>query len=252
MWRAIRENADMTSDRWHKLTYWPLIVASFAFIVAYSWQVIAELRGVPRIITTLIILITWIVFFVDYLVQLSLASEKGPWFRRHLFALAVVIVPALKPLRLLRVLTLFHPFGRSAGDALRARLMIYGFASALMAVYIAALSVLEAERSSSEANITNFGDAIWWAFVTITTVGYGDFTPVTVAGRVVAVLLMLSGVAVLGITTATLASWVAERATAGHAEYQPATRAEVRELSAQLAALGAPTDASTAPPAPKS
>lgn len=241
----------MTSDRWHKLTYWPLIVASFAFIIAYSWQVIAELRGVPRIIAATVILATWVVFVVDYLVQLSMAPQKGPWFRKHLFALAVVIVPALKPLRLLRVLTLFHPFGRSAGDALRARLMIYGFASALMVVYIAALSVLEAERASADANITNFGDAIWWAFVTITTVGYGDFTPVTVGGRIVAVLLMLSGVAVLGITTATLASWVAERATAGHAEYQPATRAEVLALSDQLAALGAPTDASAAPSPPK-
>mgnify|MGYP001050951979 CR=1 FL=1 len=248
---AIRENADMTSDRWQKLTYWPLIVASFAFIVAYSWQVIAELRGVPRIVTATVILVTWIIFVADYLVQLSLAPKKGSWFRKHLFALAVVIIPAFKPLRLLRVLTLLHPFGRSAGDALRARLMIYGFASALMVVYIAALSVLEAERASPDANITNFGDAVWWAFVTITTVGYGDFTPVTVAGRVVAVLLMLSGVAVLGITTATLASWVAERATAGHAEFQPATRAEVRELSAQLAALGAPADASATPSPPK-
>ncbi|WP_103662795.1 potassium channel family protein [Microbacterium sp. CJ77] len=236
----------MTPERWQKLTYWPLIVASFAFIVAYSWQVIAELRGGPRIITATIILVTWVVFAADYLVQLSMAPKKGVWFRAHLFALAVVIIPALKPLRLLRVLTLFHPFGRSAGDALRARLMIYGVASALMVIYIAALSVLEAERASPDANITSFGDAIWWAFVTITTVGYGDFTPVTVAGRVVAVLLMFSGVAVLGISTATLASWVAERATAGHEEYQPATRAEVSRLSAQLAALGAPAD----PPAP--
>ena len=235
----------MTPDRWQKLTYWPLIVASFAFIVAYSWQVIAELRGVPRLITGTIILVTWIVFFGDYLVQLAMAPKKGVWFRAHLFALAVVIVPALKPLRLLRVLTLFHPFGRSAGDALRARLMIYGVAAALMVIYIAALSVLEAERASPDANITNFGDAIWWAFVTITTVGYGDFTPVTVAGRVVAVLLMFSGVAVLGISTATLASWVAERATAGHEEYQPATRAEVRKISAQLTALGAPADSSS-------
>jgi voltage-gated potassium channel len=232
----------MTTERWQKLTYWPLIVASFAFIVAYSWQVIAELRGAPRVLTSTVILVTWIMFVADYLVQLSLAPKKGVWFRAHLFALAVVVIPALKPLRLLRVLTLFHPFRRSAGDALRARLMIYGVASALMVVYIAALSVLEAERASANANITNFGDAIWWAFVTITTVGYGDFTPVTVVGRVFAVGLMLSGVAVLGISTATLASWVAERATAGHEEYQPATRAEVRRLSAQLAALGAPPD----------
>ena len=114
VWRGVRENADMTTERWQKLTYWPLIVASFAFIVAYSWQVIAELRGAPRVVTSTVILVTWIMFVADYLVQLSLAPKKGPWFRAHLFALAVVVIPALKPLRLLRVLTLFHPFRRSA------------------------------------------------------------------------------------------------------------------------------------------
>ena len=237
----------MTQERWHKLTYWPLMAASFAFIVAYSWQVIAELHGPPRVLTSSVVFVTWAMFVADYLVQLALAPKKGEWFRRHLFALAVVAIPALKPLRLLHVLTLFHPFGRSAGDALRARLMIYGISSALIVVYIAALSVLEAERASPHANITNFGDAIWWAFVTITTVGYGDFTPVTVIGRVIAVGLMLSGVVVLGITTATIASWVAQRATAGHDEFQPASRAQVHELSAQIAALGATADVSPAP-----
>ncbi|HAQ58955.1 MAG TPA: hypothetical protein DCR63_00080, partial [Microbacterium sp.] len=64
--------------------------------------------------------------------------------------------------------------------------------------------------------------------------------------RVIAVGLMLSGVAVLGISTATLASWVAERATAGHAEYQPATSAEVQALSAQITALD--TRAKESPP----
>ena len=62
---------------------------------------------------------------------------------------------------------------------------------------MAALGVLDAERASPDANIVTFGDAIWWAFVTITTVGYGDYYPVTTPGRVVAVLLMAGGVAVL-------------------------------------------------------
>jgi voltage-gated potassium channel len=224
----------MTEDRWEKLTYWPLIAASLIFTVAYSWQVIAELRGPDRLVTESLIFITWLMFVVDYVVRLSLASDRGRWFRRHIFDLVVVLVPALRPLRLLRVLTVFHVLRRTAGSALRSRIMIYGAAAAIMLIYLAALSVLEAERASPEANITNFWDALWWAFVTITTVGYGDYTPVTFLGRLVAVGLMIGGVAVVGTVTATLASWVAERAARGHEDELPATRAEIHEMSARL------------------
>jgi voltage-gated potassium channel len=57
-----------------------------------------------------------------------------------------------------------------------------------------------------DANITDFGDAIWWAVTTMTTVGYGDRYPVTSAGRMVAFALMIGGIALLGTATATLAS----------------------------------------------
>lgn len=71
-----------------------------------------------------------------------------------------------------------------------------------------ALGVLDAEQNDPNANIKNFGDAIWWATTTITTVGYGDYYPVTLTGRLVAVGLMISGVAVVGVVTASLASWL--------------------------------------------
>lgn len=70
--------------------------------------------------------------------------------------------------------------------------------------------MLEAERFAEGSKITTFGDAIWWAIVTITTVGYGDLYPVTLLGRVIAVVLMLSGIVVIGILTAALASWLVE------------------------------------------
>lgn len=56
--------------------------------------------------------------------------------------------------------------------------------------------VLQAERAATSANIQTAGDAIWWAYVTITTVGYGDRFPVTLAGRLVGILVMTTGVAV--------------------------------------------------------
>jgi voltage-gated potassium channel len=56
--------------------------------------------------------------------------------------------------------------------------------------------VLQAESASESANITTAGDAIWWAYVTITTVGYGDRFPVTTGGRLVGIMVMTTGVAV--------------------------------------------------------
>ena len=53
------------------------------------------------------------------------------------------------------------------------------------------------EHEHKGANITNLGDAFWWAFETVTTVGYGDYTPVTVVGRVIAVIVMFSGIGIV-------------------------------------------------------
>jgi voltage-gated potassium channel len=78
----------------------------------------------------------------------------------------------------------------------------------------AALAVLDAERSSPNANISDFGDAIWWAVTTMTTVGYGDQYPVSGAGRLVAFGRMIGGIALLGTVTATLASWLVETVAA--------------------------------------
>ncbi len=75
-----------------------------------------------------------------------------------------------------------------------------------MVLFVASLAVLEAERPNPQANITTFGDALWWAVTTVTTGGYGDHYPITTTGRLVAVGLMLAGITLLGILTASLAS----------------------------------------------
>jgi len=67
--------------------------------------------------------------------------------------------------------------------------------------------VTSVERDAAEANIASFGDGLWWALTTMTTVGYGDRFPVTLEGRLVAAALMLAGIAVLGVLTASIAAW---------------------------------------------
>lgn len=225
----------MTQERWQELTYWPLMIASVAFLAGYSWRVLTDASDQGVSVVAIIMVLTWVVFLVDYVVRLVLAEQGSRWFRTHLFDLAVVVLPMFRPLRLLRVLTLVTVLQRTAGVALRSRIIIYGAGASTLLIYVGALAALDAERHAPGAEIVSFGDAVWWAFVTITTVGYGDFSPVTFSGRAVAVGLMVGGVAILGIVTATLSSWVIERAaTLGSDDLESATRGQVRAIALQL------------------
>jgi len=227
----------MTEDQWRKATYWPLVTASLLFIVAYSWQVIANLQGTAQTVARSFLVLTWIIFLIDYLVRFMLASPKRGWVRHHVFDLLVVLLPALKPIPLLQAFTKV-PRRSTAGTALRIRIAIYGAAAAAVVIWVASLAMLDAERGKPGANIENFGDAIWWACVTITTVGYGDYYPVTTFGRFVAVCLMGIGVALVGVVTATFASWVLEfAANRSNDDDEPATRRQVRQMSDQLARI---------------
>ncbi len=123
----------------------------------------------------------------------------------------MLVLPLLRPLQLLRLVTLVQVLNRSApvgsgpGGALLRRLR--GRAAGARGRPGGARR--RARRSG--ALITTYGDAVWWACTTMSTVGYGDLYPVTTAGRVVGVLLMVGGIALLGTVTATLASWLVER-----------------------------------------
>lgn len=73
---------------------------------------------------------------------------------------------------------------------------------------LGAVAVLDAEQDAAGANISTFGDALWWSATTVTTVGYGGHFPVTATGRFVAVALMLVGIACVGASTAGVAAWL--------------------------------------------
>lgn len=115
-----------------------------------------------------------------------------------------------------------------------AAFVMYTAGSAVLLVYAASLAVLDAERSDPSAHIRNFGDAVWWSITTITTVGYGDFYPVTTKGRLVAVLLMVGGISLIGMITATVATWIVQRVAEQDTTRQAATAAQIDELRSQI------------------
>ena len=224
-------------DAWERFTDWPLLILAVLFLGAYAWEVIGNLQGRAASVTEFIMNVVWAAFVVDYVVRLFLAKPRFKWFITHLFDLLIVALPILRPLRLLRLVTFVKVLGRKAGSTFRGKIALYSVASTALLIFVAALAVLDAEHGVSDALITSFPQAIWWAFETITTVGYGDLYPISVTGRVVALCLMTGGVALIGVVTATLASWVVDVVNEKNEQDRAATSAEINELKQQISEL---------------
>lgn len=238
-----------TQEQWRTWTEWPVTASAVVFLVAYSWSVIGDLRGPDAEAAEWVMWAVWIVFVVDYAANLLTADRRAHWFVHHLPEFLVVVLPALRPLRLLRLLSLWNVLQRAATAWVRGRIGLYVAACAGILVYIAALAELEAERGDPHANIQDFGTSIWWAFETITTVGYGDHYPVTAEGMAIAVGLMIAGIGVLGVVTATVASWLVERVQVEERASDAVTAAQIDALTAQIAELTARLAPQAAPQA---
>jgi voltage-gated potassium channel len=229
----------LTQAHWRALTDIPLSIAAAVFLAAYAWQVIANLRPPDDLITSTIIWVVWGVFVVDYVINLILAQRRVRWFFTHFYVFLMVALPALRPLRLLRLVTLLAVLERGAGRALRGRVVIYAAGASVIIVFVAALAELDVERNAVGSHIHTLGDALWWACVTITSVGYGDIAPVTLIGRLVAVGVMIAGLALLGTVTATLASFFLDRVEDTTKEENDETQAAIATLTSEITALRA-------------
>ncbi|MGZ8786589.1 MAG: potassium channel family protein [Acidimicrobiia bacterium] len=231
----------MAQETWQKYSEWPLVGAAFLFLAAYSILIIVEPPDPYATVLTIVIWSTWSAFAIDYIVKLRLAPRPGRWFVRHPVDLLMVLVPVVRPLRLLRPFSLRQVIDRAPGTAIRTRVMAYVVASAVLLVYTVALSVLSFERGAPNANITTMGDSLWWAMVTVATVGYGDFYPVTVPGRWAAAALMVGGFAALGMVTAALSSWLVESVSAAKeartTEAETSKNEELARLTNQIETL---------------
>ena len=214
------------------------MLAALAFLAAYAWPILRP--DLPQPVHAACNSVTWLAwgaFAVDYVARVVLSDDRRRYVTRHLLDLAVIALPLLRPLRLLRLVTVIGALNRRAGASLRGQVALYAFGGAALLSVFAALAMLDAERHAPDANITTVGDALWWSITTITTVGYGDRYPTTAEGRFIAVGLMVAGIALLGIVTATLASWLLDRVRDENAAEQAATVAHVEALMAEVRAL---------------
>ena len=226
--------------RWETRSEWPLAGIAAVFLLAYALPILDQrLSPTARTACHVIDLIAWIMFAVDYVIRIGLAANRWHYWSRHLHDLAIIALPILRPLRLLRLVMLLRVLNRSATASLRGKIAIYVVGSSLLLIFCAALAVLDAERHHPGANIETFPDALWWAATTVTTVGYGDRYPTTGEGRFVAAGLMIGGIALLGVVTASIASWLIDGVRDADAASANATRADISALRTEVQELKA-------------
>jgi voltage-gated potassium channel len=223
--------------RWERRAQGPLLALAVLFAVAYAFPIVDP--DAPEAVLTACHIVNWGVwgaFAIDYLVRLGLSEDRLRFVRGNPLALLAVLLPLLQPLRLLKLVSLLLLAGQRARLASQVKVTTYVAGSCLGLLIFGALAVLEVERGQPDASIKTLGDAVWWAFTTMTTVGYGDMAPTTGLGRVLAVGLMLSGIALLGVVTANIAAWFIARFDKDDVEERRQTEA-IRELTEEVRAL---------------
>jgi voltage-gated potassium channel len=221
---------------WDRRVDWWLTGLAVVFLAAYAWQVLdTSLDPGAKDALEAVITVTWVVFGVDYAVRLALARRRWRYVARHLLDLVVLVLPMLRQLRALRVVMAIGVLNRQLRNDARGRVAFYVAGTVALVGFVAALAVLDAERDAPGASITTFGDALWWTITTISTVGYGDRYPVTVEGRLVAGALMVAGIALLGVVTASIASWFVENLRQAGRDVEARVESDFDRTEAQLA-----------------
>ncbi len=195
----------------------PMLVITILWLPILIVPLVTPIHGAVARSFDVIDLMVWALFALEYLVKFVLAPDRGHYFRTHILELIIVVVPFLRPLRVVvslgRVGVVFAESLRRAKSILTHNGFHFVLLTVVVLVFVCAGLVTFAERHARGANIHDFGQGLWWAIVTVTTVGYGDRFPVTPLGQGIAVFLMLVGIGLISVLTATIASFFVHERT---------------------------------------
>ena len=158
-----------------------------------------------------------LIFLVDFFIRLSRAANRTTYLRSWGWFDLITSIPGLPFLRILRAARVIHSRRAllattsddiiiQARESLAQSTLLFVAAAGLLVLTAGCIAITMAEAEAPGANITTGGDAIWWAIVTIATVGYGDLYPVTSHGRVIGTFIIVLGVALFTVLTSYLAT----------------------------------------------
>jgi voltage-gated potassium channel len=185
-----------------------LTVLALVYLTTFSYPAfVVEISVTTQNRLEVLQWLIWALFALDVVIGIWTSSNKKSYLKTHPLEILSVALPFLRPLRLLRVIS----FGAlviqkiAVGKQLAITFKVFLFS--ILIAYIAAVQITITERDVPTSNIKSFGDGLWWAVTTVTTVGYGDKFPTTSMGRFLAVGLMLVGISLMGVITASVAAW---------------------------------------------
>jgi voltage-gated potassium channel len=185
-----------------------LTLLALAFLVAFSVPAFfPEISNSTQAQIEIIQWVCWFAFALDLVAGVISADSKKQYLYRHPLEIASVFLPFLRPLRLMRVISFGSLAIQKIAIGRQFAITVKVAITALFVAYISAVQITISERNVDGSNIKSFEDGLWWAVTTVTTVGYGDRFPTTTEGRLLAVLLMLVGISLVGVITASVASW---------------------------------------------
>ena len=185
-----------------------LTVLALVYLAAFSYPAfVAEISITTQNQLEIVQWSIWALFALDLFIGIWASSNKKSYLKSHPLEILSVALPFLRPLRLLRVITFGALVIQKVAVGKHLAITFKVFLFSILIAYIAAVQITITERDVPTSNIKSFGDGLWWAVTTVTTVGYGDKFPTTSMGRVLAVGLMLVGISLMGVITASVAAW---------------------------------------------
>jgi len=211
--------------RWRRWTDGPLLVVGIGSVPLLLLELIRnELTHADRVFLWVVNIVVATVFTVDYVVEFRLAANKASFVRSEKIGAAIVVsslialVPAIAVVggaRLVRLTPALRAFAAllrllgSGGLAAREGRRLVRQNSLRVAVGVTGMVwVSSAVAFTMAEDVDSFFDSLWWAAATITTVGYGDLFPVTLAGRIAGVFAMVVGITAFGLLTAHFAAFL--------------------------------------------
>lgn len=226
----------------------PMLVLSLLLIPLVVLPVTVELPPRAERALEAVSWFVWAAFALELTVKTYLAERRLHYLLTHWYDVLIVVVPFLRPLRLLRagrflrLLAVARLLGVSARIIVAARMLCtrhglhYTALAGAVLFLVCAIAVMLFERRAG-GSIDDFGTALWWAAVTVTTVGYGDTFPVTPEGRGVAVFLMAVGIALFSLLTANIAAFFLENQVQRERASLEDVLVHLRQIEARLAEL---------------